>query len=127
MPYRFPSDPLIILQVPRGLRTTILFGLTLLFSIAIIGLGAAQAQSSMDGALLSDALTCMPAVSGVASSQNNQRARNKATYAWLSRVEETYGRGYVDTELTRGASWRCGTSNNGVTCRVDAQPCRLDM
>ena len=128
MPYRYPSDPLNLLQVPRGLRSTILFGLTLVFSIAVIGLGAAQANSGLEGVFRADALTCMPAITGIASSADDMRARSKATWSWMSRVEETYGRGFVDVNLTRGASWQCGRTRGGATtCQVAAQPCRLDI
>lgn len=127
MPYRYPSEPLALMLAGARLRTAILFALTLLFAVAVLGIGAVHANTPRGNASLAKSLTCMPPVTGTASSRDGERARSKATYAWLARVENRYGRDFVDVNLTRDASWHCGLTGDDVTCRVAAQPCRLVM
>jgi len=127
MPYRYPSEPLAVMLAGGMLRAAILFTLTLLFAVTVLGIGAVRANTPHGSPSLAKSLTCMPPVTGIASSRDGERARSKATYAWLARVENRYGRDFVDVNLTRDASWHCGATGNEVTCRVAAQPCRLVM
>jgi hypothetical protein len=126
MPYRFSSEPLI---APRLRRSTLMAGLVGLAVVIAFAVATPSAQAAKRDASVStdSALSCKPAITGRASSPNDEWARSKATYSWLSRVESEYGRTYVDVNLTRNTSWLCGRAGKTVTCQVAAEPCRLAM
>jgi hypothetical protein len=126
MPYRFPSEPLI---APRLRRSTLMAGLVGLAVVIAFAAATSSAQAAKRDVPVStdSALSCKPAITGRASSPNDEWARSKATYSWLSRVESEYGRTYVDVNLTRNTSWLCGRAGKTVTCQVAAEPCRLAM
>ncbi len=126
MPYRFPSEPLIAPRLRHSLVVIGLIGLAVLlaFAVAAPSARAAKLELPVSG---DSAISCKPAITGRASSPNDEWARSKATYSWLSRVESEYGRSYVDVNLTRNTSWLCGRAGKTVTCQVAAEPCRLAM